>query len=60
LARGFGFEAEVVEPVAAAMQHATEHANVEQVILATGSLFVVGSALAAWDSQHQTFVVDEV
>ena len=60
LARGFGFEAEVVEPVAAAMQHATEHANVEQVILATGSLFVIGSALAAWDSQHQTFVVDEV
>ena len=60
LARGFGFDAEVVEPVAAAMQHATEHANVEQVILATGSLFVIGSALAAWDSQHQTFVVDEV
>ena len=60
LARGFGFDGEVVEPVAAAMQHATEHANVEQVILATGSLFVIGSALAAWDSQHQTFVVDEV
>ncbi len=60
LARGFGFEAEVVEPVAAAMQHATEHANVEQVILATGSLFVIGSALAAWDAQHQTFKVHEV
>ena len=60
LARGFGFEAEVVEPVAVAMQQATDQASAEQVILATGSLFVVGSALAAWDSQHQTFVVHEV
>jgi len=60
LARGFGFEAEVVEPVAVAMQQATDQACAEQVILATGSLFVVGSALAAWDSQHQAFMVHEV
>jgi len=60
LARGFGFEAEVVEPVAVAMQQATDQASAEQVILATGSLFVVGSALAAWDSQHQAFMVHEV
>ena len=60
LAQGFGFEAEVVEPVAAAMQQATEQAGVEQVVLATGSLFVIGSALAAWDSQHHTFLVNEV
>ncbi len=60
LARGFGFEAEVVEPVAAAMQRAAEQAGSEQVILATGSLFVIGSALAAWDAQHQTFKVHEV
>ena len=60
LARGFGFEAEVVEPVAAAMQRAAGQAGSEQVILATGSLFVIGSALAAWDAQHQTFKVHEV
>ena len=60
LARGFGFEAEVVEPVAAAMQRAAEQSGSEQVILATGSLFVIGSALAAWDAQHQTFKVHEV
>ncbi len=57
LAKGFGFEAEVVEPVAAAMQQAAEEASIEQVILATGSLFVIGSALAAWDPQQQSFVV---
>jgi dihydrofolate synthase / folylpolyglutamate synthase len=59
LARGFGFEAEVVEPVAVAMQQAADQASAEQVILATGSLFVVGSALAAWDSQHRSFMVHE-
>jgi dihydrofolate synthase/folylpolyglutamate synthase len=60
LAKGFGFEAEVVEPVAAAMKRATEDAGGEQVILATGSLFVIGSALAAWDPQHQSFMANEV
>ena len=59
LAHGFGFEAEVVEPVAAAMKRATEDASVEQVILATGSLFVIGSALAAWDPQHQSFAAHD-
>jgi dihydrofolate synthase/folylpolyglutamate synthase len=60
LAKGFGFEAEVVEPVAAAMKRATEDAGGEQVILATGSLFVIGSALAAWDPQNQSFMANEV
>jgi len=60
LARGFGFEAEVVEPVAAAMQRAMENASVKHVILATGSLFVIGSALAAWDPGLQSFLVSEV
>ena len=59
LAQGFGFEAEVVEPVAAAMNRATEEASVEQVVLATGSLFVIGSALAAWDPQSQSFTANE-
>ena len=60
LARAFGFEADVVVPVAAAMQQAVEQAEADQVVLATGSLFVVGSALAAWDLQQQTFLVYEV
>jgi dihydrofolate synthase/folylpolyglutamate synthase len=60
LARAFGFEAEVVVPVAAALQRATEEANSDQVVLATGSLFVVGSALAAWDLQQQSFMVHKV
>ncbi len=59
LAQGFGFEAEVVEPVAAAMKRATEDASVEQVVLATGSLFVIGSALAAWDPQYESFTANE-
>ncbi|GMR09647.1 MAG: folylpolyglutamate synthase/dihydrofolate synthase family protein [Anaerolineae bacterium] len=59
LARAFGFEAEVVVPVAAALQRATEEAESDQVVLATGSLFVVGSALAAWDLQQQSFMAYE-
>lgn len=59
LVRAFGFEAEVEVPIAAAMQRATEAATSEHVVLATGSLFVIGSALAAWDPQHQSFLVTE-
>jgi dihydrofolate synthase/folylpolyglutamate synthase len=57
LARAFGFEADVVIPVSAAMQRAAEQASADEVVLAAGSLFVVGSALAAWDLQHQSFTV---
>jgi dihydrofolate synthase/folylpolyglutamate synthase len=57
LVRAFGFEADVVEPVAAAMQHAAEEASPEDVILATGSVFVIGSALAAWNSEQASFLV---
>jgi hypothetical protein len=42
------------------MKRATEDASGEQVILATGSLFVIGSALAAWDPQNQSFMANEV
>jgi dihydrofolate synthase/folylpolyglutamate synthase len=59
LARGFGFEAEVVEPVAAAMKRATEDTSVDHVVLATGSLFVIGSALAAWDPKYRSFTANE-
>ena len=55
LAQGFGFMAKVVEPVSAAMRRAAEDASTDQVILATGSLFVIGSALAAWDPEDQSF-----
>ncbi|MFQ5944499.1 MAG: bifunctional folylpolyglutamate synthase/dihydrofolate synthase [Anaerolineales bacterium] len=59
LARAFGFEVEVVVPVAAAMQRAVEEAGAADVVLATGSLFVIGSALAAWDSEQESFLVLE-
>lgn len=59
MARAFGFEADVILPVSAAMQRATELVEGDEVVLATGSLFVVGSALAAWDLQQQMFSVDE-
>ena len=59
LARAFGFDAEAITPVAAAMQRAVEDPNPEEVILATGSLFVVGSALAAWNDEMQAFLVKE-
>ena len=59
MARAFGFEADVILPVSAAMQRATELVEGDEVVLATGSLFVVGSALAAWVLQQQMFSVDE-
>lgn len=59
LARAFGFDAEVVLPVFQAMQRAMEQAGRDEVVLATGSLFVVGSALAAWDMQHRSFMENE-
>jgi dihydrofolate synthase/folylpolyglutamate synthase len=60
VARAFGFEAEVIEPVAAAMQEVADRSRAEQVVLATGSVFVVGSALAAWDAERHSFLVREL
>ena len=59
LAHAFGFEVKVIEPVAAALQAAVREAGSEDVILATGSLFVVGSRLAAWDAKDRTFRIEE-
>jgi len=59
LARAFGFDAEVVLPVFAAMRQAMKQAGRDEVVLAAGSLFVVGSALAAWDLQQRSFMANE-
>lgn len=58
-AESFGLESEIVTPVAAAMEHALRSSSNDHVVLATGSLFVVGSALAAWDEQRTEFVPDQ-
>lgn len=56
IADSFGWEYESVSPVAEAMQFAVRTSPAEHVVLATGSLFVVGSALAAWDPERSEFV----
>lgn len=56
VAESFGWQPESVAPVAEAMQRAASTSPPEHVLLATGSLFVVGSALAAWDAQRSEFV----
>lgn len=56
LADSFGLQSEIITPVAAAMQHAMASSQDDRVIVATGSIFVVGSALAAWDVQRSSFV----
>ncbi len=58
LADSFGLDSDIIVPVAAAMQRARQISSDEHVILATGSLFVVGSALAVWDKARSEFVPD--
>jgi dihydrofolate synthase/folylpolyglutamate synthase len=53
LGRGHGLRAEVVVPVAAALERALARARPDEVILAAGSLFVAGEVLAAWDGRLQ-------
>lgn len=60
LASAFGFEVEVILPVAEALQRAMSAAEPREVVLGTGSLFVVGSALGAWDPHQQEFLVPEL
>ncbi len=59
IARGFGFDAAEVEPAAAAIRQAVATAGSEDVVLAAGSLFVVGSALAAWNTDPKAFEPSE-
>jgi dihydrofolate synthase/folylpolyglutamate synthase len=59
MARSFGMDSEIITPVSLAMQRAVHEAHEDAVVVGTGSLFVVGSALAAWDPEHMVFVSDE-
>jgi dihydrofolate synthase/folylpolyglutamate synthase len=47
---GFGLPVESVVPVSEALRIAIESAGSNEVILVTGSIFIVGSALAAWEA----------
>ena len=48
--RSFGHSVEVVVPVAEALRIAMQGMEEDEVVLVTGSIFVVGSALAAWEA----------
>lgn len=48
-ARAYGMSVEEFEPVSKALEHAIQSSDEEEVILATGSLFVVGEVLTAWE-----------
>jgi dihydrofolate synthase/folylpolyglutamate synthase len=48
--RGFGQPVAVVVPVAEALRIAMHGMEEDEVVLVTGSIFVVGSALAAWEA----------
>jgi dihydrofolate synthase/folylpolyglutamate synthase len=55
--RSFGQPVEVVVPVAEALRIAMQDMEEDEVVLVTGSIFVVGSALAAWEAAHGQLVV---
>lgn len=48
MGRGFGKRVEIEVPVERALRRAFESARPEEVIVAAGSLFIAGEALAAW------------
>lgn len=52
IARDLGSSAEAVEPVSAALEAACAAAEAEDMVLVTGSLFVVAEAREAWAAQH--------
>ncbi len=54
--RSFGQPVEVVVPVAEALRIAMQDLQMDEVVLVTGSIFVVGSALAAWEAAHGQLV----
>jgi dihydrofolate synthase/folylpolyglutamate synthase len=53
VARSHGLRVEVSVPCSSALDRALERVRPEEVILATGSVFVVGEILAAWERLHQ-------
>ena len=52
LAHSHGVGVEVVHPVAKAVQRGLESLGPEDVLLVTGSIFVVGETLTAWEELH--------
>ena len=52
LLRSFGLPVQIVVPVSEALRIATKEVEPNGVVLVTGSVFVVGSALAAWEAEH--------
>jgi dihydrofolate synthase/folylpolyglutamate synthase len=60
LAHSHGVRVEVIHPVAKALEIGLKSLDDEDVLLVTGSLFVVGEALAAWDSIQMDAEVKEL
>ncbi|NIS79424.1 MAG: bifunctional folylpolyglutamate synthase/dihydrofolate synthase [Anaerolineales bacterium] len=52
LAHSYGVGVEVIVPVSEALSRAMMQVDPEEVILATGSLFVAGEVLAAWERRE--------
>ena len=53
LGRSHGMRTQIAVPVAEALRLALERVRPSEVILATGSLFVVGEVMAAWETLSQ-------
>lgn len=50
-ARVFGLSVELITPVSAALEQAIGTVDQDEIVLATGSLFVAGEVLTAWKSK---------
>ncbi|HEY4665806.1 MAG TPA: folylpolyglutamate synthase/dihydrofolate synthase family protein [Anaerolineales bacterium] len=59
LVRSFGLPVEIVVPVSDALRIAMDELGPDEVVLVTGSIFIVGSALAAWELEHGRTAVAE-
>ncbi len=57
LARAHGLKVESIVPVSSALDRALELVRAGEVILATGSLFVVGEVLAAWEAREHASIL---
>ncbi|MEE9508700.1 MAG: hypothetical protein V3V44_05360, partial [Anaerolineales bacterium] len=52
-ARAYGSPVETISPVSSALEHAANHVDEDEVILAAGSLFVAGEVITAWQNIRQ-------
>lgn len=57
-ARAFGLSVELITPVSAALEQAIATVDQDTIVLATGSLFVAGEVLTAWESIQQNLEAD--